>query len=420
MSGGTRKARHWALIGVPLAAAAIAALIAAAPGRAQEAEASNLIEALQRRLDDGSASLAHAGEAQGYLPALLKELGIPRSSQLLVFSGSSLQFDRISQRTPRAIYYQDDASLGVVQQGRLIELIVSDKATGVAFYTLDVEKAEKPRFTRRTGECIICHGFASRWAPGLMVADYETGPNGQLLNLDPRNLFRLTDHRTPFEGRYGGWYVTGTTGAMKHKGNVTRDPAYPMDVPAGGLNLTSLSGRIDTSRYLEPGSDAVSLLTLEHQAGLVNLITRINAQYRGLNNTSLVPGLRATQADIDASLAELEAYITFADEVPLPSPVTGTSAFSREFAAAGPADGRGRSLRQFDLKTRLFRYPLSYMIYSQAFDNLHPDARSRLLARVYDRLRAARTPEAAAAINIAAATKPGLPDTWKPVPEPAR
>jgi hypothetical protein len=396
----------------------------ASPSQAQNAPASNIVEELQRRLDAGSASLPYAEDGHGYLAGLLKAFGIPTSSQLLVFSGSSLQFDRINQRKPRALYYQDDISLGSVQDGRLIEIIVTDKTSGVAFYTLETAKAAKPRFERRTGECIICHGFVSRWAPGLMVANYDTGPGGKLLNLDTRNLFRLTDHHTPFEIRYGGWYVTGTTGAMQHRGNVTLDPADPTTLPAGGLNVASLADRIDTRRYLEPGSDIVSLLTLEHQSGVVNLITRINAQYRGLDNKSVVPALRATKADIDASIAALVTYLTFADEVPLPSPVKGTSGFRQVFSKAGPRDGKGRSLREFDLDTRLFRYPLSYMIYSQAFDILQPEAKARVLRGLYDVLSSPnpsgdfaplKDRERAAAIDILIATKPGLPDYWKPI-----
>jgi hypothetical protein len=386
-----------------------------AHGGAEEGEPSNLIEALQTRLDSGAATLAYASDGKGYVPALLKAFAIPSNSQLLVFSGSSLQFSHINQKTPRAVYYQDDVSIGSVQGGNLIELIVSDKKTGVAFYTLETARSPKPKFERRGGECIICHGFTSRWAPGLIVATTETGAGGKVLNLDPRNPFHLTDQRTPFEQRYGGWYLTGNTGAMRHRGNVTMDPADPVATPPGGLNLASLQGRIEAARYMEPGSDVVALLTLEHQAGFINLITRINAQYHGLNNREVVPGLRATQKDIDASLDELTDYMRFADEIKLPSPVTGSSGFAKTFAATPPLDGKGRSLRQFELKTRLFRYPLSYMIYSQAFDHLNPKAKEIVLRRLYDALRT--TPDGTAAINIAAATKKGLPEFWQPVAE---
>jgi hypothetical protein len=97
--------------------------------------------------------------------------------------------------------------------------------------------------------------------------------------------------------------------------------------------------------------------------------------------------------------------------VPLPSPVKGNSAFTQIFARRGPRDPRGRSLRDFDLQTRLFRYPLSYMVYSTAFDSLNADAKALLWRRLHEAL--ARTPSGEAAIAILAATKPGLPDYWK-------
>jgi hypothetical protein len=421
--------RHTALLltaGIAFAGVLVLVATSAFPSRADDISTTNMVEQFQSRLDAGTAKLEYANDGHGYLPAVLRAFRIPQDSQLLVFSGSSLQFDRINQKTPRALYFQNDMAVGSVQDGHLIEIITTDKDSGIAFYTLDVAKADKPKFVRRTSECIICHGFAGRWSPGLMVANMDTGPNGQLLNLDPSHTFRLTDDRTPFDMRYGGWYVTGKTGAMQHRGNVTLSPGDPATLPPGGLNIPSLADRIEANRYLEPGSDIVSLLTLEHQAGFVNLIGQINAQYRGLDNTAIAPTLRATKKDVDSSIEELVRYMTFADEVPLPSPVTGSSDFTNTFSKAGPNDDQGRSLRDFDLKTRLFRYPLSYMVYSQAFDDLNPIAKDRLLRRLYAVLSGAdHAPGSlhidhaggAAAIAIFAATKPNLPDYWKPVPE---
>ncbi|HMH65320.1 MAG TPA: hypothetical protein VK515_07025, partial [Rhizomicrobium sp.] len=77
-----------------------------------------------------------------------------------------------------------------------------------------------------------------------------------------------------------------------------------------------------------------------------------------------------------------------------------------------PRDARGRSLRSFDLKTRLFRYPLSYMVYSSAFEALKPEIRDRLYRRLYDTLKT-KGADGTDAIAILAATKPGLPDYWK-------
>ena len=239
----------------------------------QSAAPTNVIENLQHEIDSGAVKLSYDERGGGYLRALLKALKVPESSQVLVFAADSFQFSLINPKTPRALYYQDNVALGSVPGGKVLEILTSDAKGRVAFYTLDTGKADKPRFVQRGGECIICHGFSSRWASGMMVADADTGPSGALLNLDTARPFRLTDDRTPFENRYGGWYVTGQTGAMKHRGNVTLDSANPLAVPAGGLNVMSLKGKAEIERYLQPGSDIVSLLTLEHQSGFVNLIT---------------------------------------------------------------------------------------------------------------------------------------------------
>ena len=62
----------------------------------------------------------------------------------------------------------------------------------------------------------------------------------------------------------------------------------------------------------------------------------------------------------------------------------GTSNFAKEFAARGPFDSRGRSLREFDLKTRMFRYPMSYTIYTKAFDGLPAEAKDRVYLRLWE------------------------------------
>src|SRR5205807_1429575 len=63
---------------------------------------------------------------------------------------------------------------------------------------------------------------------------------------------------------------------------------------------------------------------------------------------------------------DLVKGLLFSEEAELARKVAGTSGFAAEFAARGPFDERGRSLRQFDLTTRLFKYPCSYLIYSDA------------------------------------------------------
>jgi hypothetical protein len=174
--------------------------------------------------------------------------------------------------------------------------------------------------------------------------------------------------------RWGGWYVTGTHGAQKHLGNlVLKSPRSPLGNLSGidlskTLNLTTLNGRAEVSRYPSPHSDIVALMVLAHQLDIQNLIA-----------------LAAAKTDVDPRETgePLVKAMLFAGAEPLKAPVRGTSEFEAEFASRGPRDSQGRSLRQFDLKTRLFRYPLSYMIYSRIFDELPENVK----AYVYRRLR---------------------------------
>jgi hypothetical protein len=225
----------------------------------------------------------------------------------------------------------------------------------------------------------------------------------------------MTDQRVPMSGRWGGWYVTGTHGMQRHLGNNTAlvDPIHPGGTAGDSTqNVTSLAGMFDTSKYLAPTSDIVALMTLEHQTRMTNLIIRIGWDVRiG----------KSDAATIDSEIDQLVKYMVFADETPLTEPVVGVSTFTKTFPQRGPRDKQGRSLRDFDLKTRMFRYPLSYMIYSAAFDGMPDIARERIYQRLYDVLSGkdqskpfARlsAPDRRAALEILRETKPKLPAYW--------
>jgi hypothetical protein len=102
--------------------------------------------------------------------------------------------------------------------------------------------------------------------------------------------------------------------------------------------------------------------------------------------------------------------------------VAGTSEFAKEFAARGPFDKQGRSLRQFDLTTRLFKYPCSYLVYSKAFAALPGDVKGHALRRLHEVLTGRdKTPafehltaaDRAAVLEILRDTLPDLPEYWK-------
>jgi hypothetical protein len=371
---------------------------------------------LIKKIDSGQVKLEYAAGGLGYLPALLKQLDVPVDSQTLVFSKGSIQADHISPRTPRAIYFDDDVSVGYVQNGDALELTGLDPVRGVYLYTLDTPKAAKPEFGRRS-DCLRCHqGPPTLAVPGLMVSSVHPRTDAR----EGHGSSFITDGRVPIAERWGGWYVTGNLGQTPNYGNNTAlvDPLHPGEaVKDGSPNVTSLAGFFDTSRYLAPTSDVVALMTLEHQTRMTNLLVRV-----GWDARIALYDKKWDDAQMNAEADELTSYMVFDDEAPLKAPMSGVSTFSKSFATRGPRDGQGRSLRDFDLTSRLFRYPVSYMIYSAAFDNLPPQARDLVYRHVYDALSGkdphhplehVAAKDRQAALEIVRATKSNLPAYWR-------
>jgi len=195
-----------------------------------------------------------------------------------------------------------------------------------------------------------------------------------------------TTDRSPFRERWGGWYVTGTHGRQTHMGNqtfrppaseLTTIPEFIKDVDlTRGSNVTDLTDRFDTRPYLSPASDIVALMVLGHQSHVHNLIT-----------VAVYKLEKAPKGDISGLVRELAEPVVramlFSGEAALTDPVAGTSSFADDFMKQGPRDRLGRSLRDLDLKKRLLRYPLSYVIYSDSFDEMP----AVLKEYIYRRLR---------------------------------
>jgi hypothetical protein len=392
---------------------------------------------LKGHLDGGRTTLEYEPR-HGYLKAVLEKLHIPVSSQTLVFSKTSFQYKKISPQTPRALYFNDDVYVGQVRDGKVLEFVSFDPAQGAIFYILNEQKADHPALQRAELDCTQCHVAAgTRNVPGVLLRSVFTNPSGTEADHAPSYI---TGHESPLNERWGGWYVTGTHGSARHMGNVVvqhQDRPDLLDREAGA-NLTSLSKFFDTSAYLAPDSDIVALLVLAHQTQMHNLITVTNYQTRiALYNASILrerrdplllkpfpvpvpPGDPAAQYRAPAE--ELVRYLLFANEAPLEGPIRGTSKFAEEFSARGPRDSKGRSLRDFDLRTRIFKYPCSYLIYSKSFDALPGPAKEYVYHRLFEVLTGrdqspafARLTKAdrRAVFEILLATKPGLPDEWK-------
>ena len=392
----------------------------------------NRVSQLLDQIASGEKSLAHE-EGLGYLRDLLKVLDVPVSSQMLVYSKTSLQRQRISPRMPRAIYFSDDVYVGFCQGGEVLEISAVDPQLGTVFYTLDQEISVRQSLRRQTDNCLICHGSSmTKETPGQVVRSVFTAADG--LPVLSAGSSRI-DHTSPLEKRWGGWYVTGTHGDQKHLGNlIVRGRADPDEIDnAAGQNVTSLEGRFDTSAYLSPHSDIVALLVLEHQADAHNYLTRANHlgrqalhYQRTLNRELGEPADHvwdSTKSRIKNAGEPLVEYLLFSGEAPLTAKVQGTSAFADEFARRGPFDSHGRSLREFDLQRRIFKYPCSYQIYSPSFAGLPAEVRDYVLRRIWEVLsgqdhteKFSHLPAAdrAAVLEILRDTLPDLPDYWKP------
>jgi hypothetical protein len=383
---------------------------------------------LQRRLERGEVKLQFSPE-HGYLESVLQQLKVPVSSQTLVFSKTSFQRNLISPRKPRALYFNDENYIGWVRGGAVLEIASTDARQGTVFYTLKQEKSEKPRLVRQTFDCLQCHESGmTHNVPGLLMRSVYPDDEGQPIL--SAGTYVTTD-QSPLSERWGGWYVTGKTGRQHHMGNSTIDDEEHADQFdfGSGCNLTDLSKLVKTAPYLSKHSDIVALMVLEHQTNLHNLITRANYETRialrdcaALNKALGDPPGHLSESTLHRIKSVCEPLVKamlFSGEAKLTDAVEGTSDFTKEFAARGPADSHGRSLRQFDLHTRLFKYPCSYLIYSEQFDALPDAAKNYVYHRLSDVLTGEETgreyshltsDDCRSILQILRETKKGLPE----------
>lgn len=318
----------------------------------------------------------------GYLRSLLRALDIGESSQVAVFSKTSLQTQVIAPANPRALYFNDYAVVAFPGDG-FIEIAVQDPRQGVVFYILEQRAVERPRFARPSA-CLSCHlSYATLNVPGTLVRSVATAPGGQTL---PFIWNGTTSHRTPHAERWAGWYVTGQSGGVAHLGNATlRGDTTGEEAYAAVSTLASLSGRVSEGRTITPHSDISALLVFDHQMHGMNLLTRAGWEVR----VALADDPPAAAAVAERVAVELVDYLLFVDEASLAGPVGGNSGFAAAFAARGPKDRAGRSLRDLDLVTRLLKHPCSYLVHSEAFDALPPMAKDAVYARLWQVLSGA-------------------------------
>ncbi len=293
---------------------------------------------LIRRMQNDRVELESEGPS-GYLRSLLQTLNVPIESQIVVFTPDSVQGYRINMRNPRTIFFNDSVAVGWVRGG-FIELASQDPAQGVIFYSLDHGLATRA-VPRRRNDCLSCHNSYS-----------SVGVAGMLAH----SILQFSvDHRLPFDERWGGWFVTGRTGSIRHMGNADPDKLFGSPRPTDTFNWPSLADRLDESASLSRHSDVAALMVFDHQMHMMNLLTRIGWEAR-------TAAYDKTPVDLRDAAIEVVDYMLFVEEAPLPGPVQSSSGFPARFAA--------------------LKYPCSYLIYSSQFAELPPPAK----AAVYERL----------------------------------
>ena len=330
---------------------------------------------LQEQINSGSLKLEYE-EGLGYIRSLLRALNIPVSSQGLVFGRNSFQLDLIGPSSPRAVYFNDDVYVGFVKGGQFIEVASMDPKLGPVFFTLQQEQRNRPVFVKETSNCLVCHDSAGNGIPRLLVLSTIPDVMGTAMG----QTVYSSDDGSPMNERFGSWYVTGTHGAQRHMGNVfarqrvnsildVKGFIDRMDLGAGA-NVTDLTDRLDTTPYLSPHSDIVAQLVLAHQTHVHNLISRAVHRYDEAIKERFHPD-QVKKVIEDNSEPVVESML-FSGAAPFTAPIEGTANYAAEFTATGRRDSQGRSLKDFDLKTRLFKYPMSYLIYTDSFNKMSP------------------------------------------------
>ena len=372
---------------------------------------------LNRRLMDGTDTLESNGTL-GYLESVLDALDVPVESQVVVYSKNSLQSLYISPENPRLIYFNDEVVVAAIQGAPLIEVTAIDPEKGVIFYSVEQEALSPLQFLRQNATCLRCHeSLNSLGVPGMLVRSVmpseEGWPNPQLGNF-------VINHESSFEERWGGWYVTGSHEGIRHLGNGFITDRLDEESIRGNqeLVLDSMEDRVDSGAYLVPSSDISALMVFDHQMHMTNLLIRYGWEVRYA--LAFPEGVfQLNDRALEDAVNEVVDYMLFVNEPQMSPRLSPGPRFREAFEQKGPRDGLGRSLRQLDLDQRLMRYPLSYMIYSTAFDGLPFEAKNAIYARLwqvlsgtdadsrYDRL----SPEDRRSIvEILRETKDGLPD----------
>lgn len=327
------------------------------------------------------------------LREVLSSLGVPIASQILVFSKTSKQTGLITPANPRALFFSSDCYCGYVPGG-LLEVVIQDEMLGPVYYAVELGSTGIPiKLERDTSDCLSCHATArTENVPGMLVRSVYPDADGQtILSMGTG----LITHQTPIAERWGGYYVTGSI-SLPHLGNRT----YALGKSNAPVQFAwkNLQDRIDTSKYPCPTSDIVALMVLEHQCHAHNLMTAASMNYKRAYYLSKAldpegdPDVGSAGQLADHSAEQIVDWFLFSGEAKQGADgVEGGGDFQKQFKATMPHASNGDSLADFHLNGRLFKNRCSYMIYSEAFQQLPQRVKSRVIAGIRKVLEAATT-----------------------------
>jgi hypothetical protein len=349
----------------------------------------NPVAELAAKLESGELQLEWRAP-RGYFDAFLEALEIDPASQVLVFSKTSLQYQKISWEKPRGVYFNDRTWIGFVQDSDIVEITTLDDKLGAVFYVFNNTRDPGPGVERLNQRCLVCHDSNGTMGGGIPLLLARSGlydhDGNQLQDLS--GIGNTTD-QTPFAERWGGWFVTGQHGSQTHLGNVQLANAGELaQVQQHTLgNLDTLAGQnlFDTSPYIRDTSDLIALMVLEHQLTVLNQLMYVKFKAPAvLARAKMLDALQAptwdalperAQRTLKRMLDKLVQVLLMQDAIQLAEPISGNAEFRAWFEAQGPRKAQGRSLRELDLESRLFRLPLSYIVQSRDFAMLPAFAR---------------------------------------------
>lgn len=373
------------------------------PHEYYEGDSQDPVSILVRRIEAGEKTPDFSSH-RAFVDWLLAELEIPPASQTIVFSRTGLQRKVVNPRNPRALFFNDETYMTWIPGG-MVELASYDPDRGPLFFLLqgsDDAKPEKVHFNRRESCLNGCHaGSATNYLPGLLARSLHVDAEGNPTHVDKAGIVvnAISNHENmfhtmPLEERWGGWFVTGDQGKTGHIGNLLFPVRGGPPAPAPSLEET------EASYPHGPSSDILPLLVQDHQIGLLNTLYESLYRWRTAlflaNETRAAEGLPALAQLEPAALVDLQPKLDksikqflFAGEAPLPEGgVGGDPAFVEAFRASRVEDSKGRSLRDFDLKSRLMKHRCSHMILSPQFRGMPSEFRSLIHARIREVLTA--------------------------------